>query len=100
VLILFAHGRSSQEIADELVISERTACTHVSRVLRKLQLTSRTQTALATVREGLVPPQTAPPPRIKAVSGTGARLPWPRAVPRRCRLPCGRCRLAPAGGAA
>ena len=36
MLILVAHGRSNQEIADELVTSERTARTHVSRVLRKL----------------------------------------------------------------
>ncbi|MFJ9582329.1 response regulator transcription factor [Streptomyces acidicola] len=57
VLILVAQGRSNQEIADELVISERTARTHVSNVLRKLQLTSRTQAALVAVRKGLVPPQ-------------------------------------------
>ena len=57
VLGLVAHGRSNQEIADELVISERTARTHVSNVLRKLQLTSRTQAALVAVRQGLVPPQ-------------------------------------------
>ncbi|MCO7219721.1 response regulator transcription factor [Klenkia sp. PcliD-1-E] len=57
VLALVAHGRSNQEIADELVISERTARTHVSNVLRKLQLTSRTQAALVAVRQGLVPPQ-------------------------------------------
>ncbi|WP_181782613.1 response regulator [Pseudonocardia pini] len=57
VLILVAQGRSNQEIADELVISERTARTHVSNVLRKLQLTSRTQAALVAVRQGLVPPQ-------------------------------------------
>ncbi|MBW0105612.1 response regulator transcription factor [Pseudonocardia sp. KRD291] len=56
VLVLVAHGRSNQEIADELVISERTARTHVSNVLRKLQLTSRTQAALVAVRQGLVPP--------------------------------------------
>ncbi|MBL1098391.1 response regulator [Streptomyces coffeae] len=54
VLILVAEGRSNQEIADELVISERTARTHVSNVLRKLQLTSRTQAALVAVRQGLV----------------------------------------------
>ena len=58
VLILVAQGRSNQEIADELVISERTVRTHVSNVLRKLALTSRTQAALVAVREGLVPPQT------------------------------------------
>ncbi|WP_414505855.1 response regulator [Streptomyces sp. NEAU-L66] len=57
VLILVAQGCSNQEIADELVISERTARTHVSNVLRKLQLTSRTQAALVAVRQGLVPPQ-------------------------------------------
>jgi hypothetical protein len=66
VLVLVAHGRSNQEIADELVISERTARTHVSHVLRKLQLTSRTQAALVAVREGLVPPGTAPRPRASA----------------------------------
>jgi DNA-binding NarL/FixJ family response regulator len=60
VLILVARGRSNQEIADELVISERTARTHVSNVLRKLQLTSRTQAALVAVRQGLVPPQAGP----------------------------------------
>jgi DNA-binding NarL/FixJ family response regulator len=57
VLVLVAQGRSNQEIADALVISERTARTHVSNVLRKLQLTSRTQAALVAVRQGLVPPQ-------------------------------------------
>jgi DNA-binding NarL/FixJ family response regulator len=57
VLILVGHGRSNREIADQLVISERTARTHVSNVLRKLQLSSRTQAALVAVREGLVPPQ-------------------------------------------
>ncbi|BBC29279.1 LuxR family transcriptional regulator [Streptomyces graminofaciens] len=51
-----AEGRSNQQIADELVISERTARTHVSNVLRKLRLTSRTQAALFAVRQGLVPP--------------------------------------------
>jgi DNA-binding NarL/FixJ family response regulator len=54
VLMLVAEGRSNQEIADELVISERTARTHVSNVLRKLQLTSRTQAALVAVRQGVL----------------------------------------------
>ncbi|OYO09284.1 DNA-binding response regulator [Enemella evansiae] len=56
VLTLVANGRSNKEIAKELVISERTARTHVSNVLQKLRLHSRTQAALAAVREGLVPP--------------------------------------------
>jgi len=57
VLILVAQGRSNREIADGLVISERTARTHMSNVLRKLQLTSRTQAALVAVQQGLVPPR-------------------------------------------
>ncbi|MFD5055630.1 response regulator [Streptomyces tendae] len=56
VLILVGAGCSNREIAEELAISERTARTHVSNVLRKLQLTSRTQAALVAVREGLVRP--------------------------------------------
>lgn len=56
VLSLVATGKSNKAIAEELVISERTARTHVSNVLRKLQLTSRTQAALVAVREGLAPP--------------------------------------------
>jgi DNA-binding NarL/FixJ family response regulator len=39
-----------------LVISERTARTHVSNLLGKLGLASRTQAALLAIREGLVPP--------------------------------------------
>lgn len=56
VLVLVAEGWSNQQIADELVISERTARTHVSNVLRKLGMTSRTQAALFAVHQGLVPP--------------------------------------------
>jgi DNA-binding NarL/FixJ family response regulator len=56
ILVLVAAGMSNKEIAAELVISERTARTHVSNVLGKLDLTSRTQAALVAVREGLVEP--------------------------------------------
>jgi DNA-binding NarL/FixJ family response regulator len=56
ILTLVAAGLSNKEIAAELVISERTARTHVSNVLGKLNLTSRTQAALVAVREGLVGP--------------------------------------------
>jgi DNA-binding NarL/FixJ family response regulator len=55
VLILVARGESNREIADALVISERTARTHVSNVLVKLGLASRTQAALWAIREGLAP---------------------------------------------
>ncbi|MFC5233914.1 response regulator transcription factor [Pseudonocardia zijingensis] len=56
ILVLVAAGLSNKEIAAELVISERTARTHVSNVLGKLNLSSRTQAALVAVREGLVEP--------------------------------------------
>jgi DNA-binding NarL/FixJ family response regulator len=55
VLTLIAHGLSNREIADRLVITERTARTHVSNVLGKLGCGSRTQAALWAVRHGLVP---------------------------------------------
>ena len=55
VLVQVARGKSNREIADALVISERTARTHVSNVLVKLGLTSRTQAALWAIREGLAP---------------------------------------------
>jgi NarL family two-component system response regulator LiaR len=53
VLQLLAQGRSNQEIADALVISEATVRTHVSNILGKLHLASRTQAALYALRQGL-----------------------------------------------
>ena len=52
VLALIADGRSNQQIATALVVSERTARTHVSNILAKLGVASRTQAALWAVREG------------------------------------------------
>jgi DNA-binding NarL/FixJ family response regulator len=57
ILRLIAQGHANKEIARRLVISERTARTHVSNILRKLGLSSRTQAALLAVREGVAPPQ-------------------------------------------
>ena len=54
VLRLVARGEPNKQIASELGIGERTVRTHVSRMLRKLNLSSRTQAALWAVREGLV----------------------------------------------
>ena len=54
VLRLLGAGKANKEIAAQLSISERTARTHVSSILRKLGLTSRTQAALWAVREGFV----------------------------------------------
>lgn len=53
VLQVVARGMSNQEIAEELVISEATVRTHVSNILGKLHLASRTQAALYALREGL-----------------------------------------------
>ena len=53
VLRLLAQGYSNQDIADQLVLSEATVRTHVSHILSKLHLTSRTQAALYALREGL-----------------------------------------------
>jgi NarL family two-component system response regulator LiaR len=53
VLRLVAHGLSNQEIADRFVISERTIRTHVSSILGKLHLASRTQAALYALRQGI-----------------------------------------------
>jgi DNA-binding NarL/FixJ family response regulator len=52
VLALVARGASNRQIAETLVVSERTARTHVSAILAKLDLVSRTQAALWAVREG------------------------------------------------
>jgi DNA-binding NarL/FixJ family response regulator len=54
VLRLVGAGWANKEIAARLGISERTARTHVSNILGKLGVTSRTQAALWAVREGLV----------------------------------------------
>jgi DNA-binding NarL/FixJ family response regulator len=54
ILRLVGAGKSNKDIAAELQISERTARTHVSNILGKLDLTSRTQAALWAVRQGLV----------------------------------------------
>jgi DNA-binding NarL/FixJ family response regulator len=54
IVRLLGAGKTNKEIAGELEISERTARTHVSHILGKLGLSSRTQAALWAVREGLV----------------------------------------------
>ena len=55
VLTLVAEGKANKEIARELGIGDRTVRTHVTSILGKLGLVSRTQAAIYAVREGLVP---------------------------------------------
>ena len=50
VLALVAQGRTNRQIADELFISENTAGVHVSNILGKLGVASRTEAAAVAVR--------------------------------------------------
>ena len=54
VLRLIARGKANKQIAEELYVTEKTVKAHVSRILAKLSVTSRTQAALYAVRAGLV----------------------------------------------
>lgn len=53
ILQWVAQGLTNDEIAEKLVVSERTVRTHVSNILAKLQLANRTQAALYALREGI-----------------------------------------------
>jgi NarL family two-component system response regulator LiaR len=55
VLRLIAKGKSNKEIADNLIVSEKTIKTHVSNILSKLHLADRTQVAIYALRQRLVP---------------------------------------------
>jgi DNA-binding CsgD family transcriptional regulator len=57
VAALLADGLSNGEIARRLYISTKTASVHVSNILAKLDMTSRTEVATWAVRTGLVPPE-------------------------------------------
>ena len=54
VLRLIADGLNNAEIAETLVISEKTVKSHVSNILNKLHLADRTQAAVYAWREGVV----------------------------------------------
>lgn len=59
VLRLLAQGAPNKEIARDLFLGEKTVKTHVSNILSKLGVQSRTQAALLAVQLGLVPPPKA-----------------------------------------
>ncbi|MBE0409117.1 MAG: response regulator transcription factor [Anaerolineales bacterium] len=54
VLNLIAKGSNNHEIADQLVISEKTVKSHVSNILSKLHLADRTQAAVFAWKEGIM----------------------------------------------
>lgn len=53
ILQQMALGKTNQEIADELYLSERTVRTHVTNILAKLGLSNRTQAVLYALRQGI-----------------------------------------------
>ncbi len=54
VLRLLTLGKTDKEIAEQLVLTEVTIRTHISRILTKLGLKNRVQAALYGIRSGLV----------------------------------------------
>src|SRR3990170_882602 len=54
VLQLAAQGLSNKEIAEKLVISEKTVKNHIGNIFSKLQVNDRTQAILYALRQGLV----------------------------------------------
>lgn len=60
VVVLVADGATNRQIASRLGVTERTARTHVSNILTKLGLATRTQAAMWAVHHDLVPSQRTP----------------------------------------
>jgi DNA-binding NarL/FixJ family response regulator len=71
VLVLLAEGLRNAQIAQRLVVSEKTVGHHVSAVLRKIGVRSRGEAAAKAVRQGIITPA-APTSESKPVTGTGA----------------------------
>ena len=63
VLALVAEGKTNREIGDTLYMAEKTASVHVSRILAKLDVRSRTEAAAVAHRLGLDAPATGTSPR-------------------------------------
>lgn len=57
VLRLIAQGGSNADIAQQLVLSEKTVKGHVSNILSKLHLSDRTQAAVLAWKKGLMRPE-------------------------------------------
>ena len=59
MLRLLAEGLTNRQIAERLVVSEHTVHRHVTNILRKLDLPSRTAAAAHAVRAGLLEARSA-----------------------------------------
>jgi DNA-binding NarL/FixJ family response regulator len=57
ILRLLAQGLSNQDIADRLVIAEKTVRNRLSDIFRRLHLENRTQAAIYAIREGIADPE-------------------------------------------
>lgn len=57
VLTLIARGYTNKQIADALIVTEKTARNHVSHILEKLGLSRRSEAAVFAVENKLVPPK-------------------------------------------
>ena len=57
VLGLLAEGLSYAEVAERLILSEKTVGHHVSAVLRKLSEPTRSRAVAAALRRGIIPPK-------------------------------------------
>ena len=68
VLRLITQGLSNKEIASKIFIAEWTVRTHVSNILGKLHLASRTQAALHALRSGLASLDDVPASARKDIS--------------------------------
>jgi predicted ATPase/DNA-binding CsgD family transcriptional regulator len=55
VLALLARGHTTRQVADALSISSRTAATHVTNILGKMEVTSRTAAVALSLRVGIIP---------------------------------------------
>ena len=60
MLRLIAQGKINKEIAEDLVLSEKTVKTHVSNILQKLHLSDRTQAAVYALKQKMVEGQGSP----------------------------------------
>jgi two-component system response regulator DegU len=52
VLELLAEGKTNKEIAESLIISDRTVQTHLSNIFSKMDVSSRTEAVLEAIRRG------------------------------------------------